>query len=385
MIVPTEGELDESIYDFHPLPPAPSYDLPLWKKHSEGKLQGNMDSESKKLFKQRYDSQKNLFAGDQDIFTKTFVERYRRESFKDMKSTADIMDIIGCCFFPTRSAPVVINANDFIGDRACALTPTYLYDNNSLKLVVSTPFSFRKKKLPTIVAVAPVGLDCNHDVWLWQGKVWASFLNANVIYVCFRPVPEFEDPARMLDVVAAIKWASTKGAELYSFDVSRLGLLASSAGAFLATVAALELSARGDNGLLKSVFLEVPGIFPNDMMGPYENMSEFQKFINSRVNFAQYVWFAGGEDNQADWEKRFKDKDLSIHCLHAPLELMKKLPPHIIITAEFDDFRWQTDQYAAKLSEAGALADYIIYPSAVHMTIPMNQGSLLQEAVRIYL
>eukprot|EP00415_Alexandrium_ostenfeldii_P000449 UN0449 len=246
-----------------------------------------------------------LFSPEKSLTQRQFLEDFRKASYDSMKPVARILGCLGCCLFPSKSKTVVINANDFIGERKCALKPDYTYDNNELKLVICKPKGSccglcPKRALPVLVGAAPVGMDGNHDVWLWQGRAWASALKAVVVYVCFRPAPEFEDPARMMDIVAAVKWTAARGHE-FGADTSRLGLLASSAGGFVTTISALELGARDESALVKAVFLEVPGIFPDDMLGPYDGMCGFQQFIYSRMVKGQYVWFAGGEDNKADW------------------------------------------------------------------------------------
>eukprot|EP00929_Paragymnodinium_shiwhaense_P045595 TRINITY_DN23274_c0_g2_i1.p2 TRINITY_DN23274_c0_g2~~TRINITY_DN23274_c0_g2_i1.p2 ORF type:complete len:120 (+),score=15.80 TRINITY_DN23274_c0_g2_i1:847-1206(+) len=115
---------------------------------------------------------------------------------------------------------------------------------------------------------------------------------------------------------------------------------------------------------------------------PPETTAAFQAFINSRVLKGQYIWFAGGKDV---WQKRFEEKDVTLHCLHAPPEILAKSPKHVIITGEYDDVRWQTDEYAMKLNKAGVLADYVVLPGAVHMAVPMAHGKVLVQAVQKYL
>jgi acetyl esterase/lipase len=212
--------------------------------------------------------------------------------------------------------------------------------------------------------------------------MWASSLDVVAVHVCFRTAPEFEDPAGMLDVVAAVKWAVTNGAD-FGIDTSRVGLACTSAGGFVATTAALELAARKESEALKVVILEVPSIIPDTML-TCVGMPAFRTFINENVLKGQYIWMAGGEGDKADWKKRFNEKDLTLHCLHAPAELMEQLPKHVIISAEYDDFRWQTDEYAAKLHQGGVLADYVLYPGGVHMDT-MNHTGILWEVVEMYL
>jgi len=371
------------------LPSKPEYNFPLWNKYTKDKLGGPMDKNSKNMFDGRCKFQKKLFGLDHELTDTKFLENFRKVSYEGLKPVASIMGLLGCCLFPSTSNTVVINANEFIADRKCALKPCYTYDNHALQLVISKPrgrcCGLRSSRaLPALVFAPSVGLDANHDVWQWQGKALAAGLKAVVVHVCFRPAPEFEDPARMMDIVAAVKWTVAKSAEL-GVDPSRLGLMASSAGCFITTVAALELAARSESALVKTSFLEVPLVFPDNMLGPYDMLSAFQRFVNNRVLKGQYVWFAGGEADKSDWQKRFDEKDVTLHCLHAPMELLKKLPHHVIISAEFDDFRWQTDEYAAQLNKAGVLLDYVLYPGAVHMTIPMKLGRLVEEAVKKYL
>ena len=62
-------------------------------------------------------------------------------------------------------------------------------------------------------------------------------------------------------------------------------------------------------------------------------------------------------------------------------------PKHVIFTTEFDCYRWPTDQYAVKLHEAGALADYVVWPGLEHSAYwsPLDDRTRpWRKALRIY-
>ena len=39
---------------------------------------------------------------------------------------------------------------------------------------------------------------------------------------------------------------------------------------------------------------------------------------------------------------------------------------HVLISVEFDLYRWQQDEYAARLHRCGVLADHVLLPGAIH-------------------
>ena len=105
----------------------------------------------------------------------------------------------------------------------------------------------------------------------------------------------------------------------------------------------------------------MPLIFPQDMLGPYEGWSAWKRFEHEVVMKQQYLCYAG-----RGWEARWAEKPAWLHVLAAPEELIRRAPPHVLLSTEFDMMRWQHDEYAARLHRCGVLADYVLLPGAAH-------------------
>ena len=74
-----------------------------------------------------------------------------------------------------------------------------------------------------------------------------------------------------MDMIAALKWVLGLAVDL-AVDPGRISLFGDAGGGTVASVCALELAARGEAGLIKSVMLISPQIFPTDLYGPYDGM-----------------------------------------------------------------------------------------------------------------
>ena len=170
--------------------------------------------------------------------------------------------------------------------------------------------------------------------------------------------------------------------------------MANSGGGLEGSSVCLELAARGEAHVLRAAFLDVPMIFPDDMLGPYEGWSAWKltltltltptltptptltlartltcatrwsawkRFEHEVVMKQQYLCYAG-----RGWEARWAEKPAWLHVLAAPEALLRRAPPHVLLSTEFDMMRWQHDEYAARLHRCGVLADYVLLPGAAH-------------------
>ena len=253
----------------------------------------------------------------------------------------------------------VIDANAYIGDRAAASAPSaYLYDNQSLKILISRPTK-TSAKMPGIVLASPRGLNRTPiEHFAWFGKAMSGCYQAVVFNVEYRPgVPDHPLPAGLLDLLAALKYMVAM-ADAYSIDTSRIAIAGQSSGCTVMSPLGLELAARGEASLVKLIFMESPLMFP-DVLAPNETMSAWHRYILEVVIKEQYVAYAGGPSK---WEARLKDKDPLLHVMDASDDLLSKMPQHIIVTSEFDDFRDVNEAYATKLMKCGVLKDVVIAP-----------------------
>lgn len=342
----------------------PSFDLPLWNEQSKGRLQGQLRKSSRSGFTRRYKMQHTLFVGD--LTDAANLAKFRATAVGAMKPYLGMIRTTVNMTYKTLHEVVVIDANAYIGARECSLRAGYSYDNGALKILISRP----KKKLdgegalPGIVLASPIGVDAAPvEDWDFNGRAMAGAYRAVVCNVGYRAAgPEDPMPAGMLDMLAGLKYMIARADEL-GIDKSRIAIACQSAGAHVACPLPLELAARGEAHLVKLVVMASPGPTPfgSALLGPYDAMPPWVAHCTRTVCLEQYKVIAGPK-----WQELYESKDPLLHCHHAPRELLAKLPPHILFSAEFDDFRSIHEEYAKKLHDAGALRDFLILPGGCH-------------------
>ena len=172
-----------------------------------------------------------------------------------------------------------------------------------------------------------------------------------VLSVDYRLAPEYPFPAALDDCVIATKWAHAHAEEL-DCDASRLAIGGDSAGGNLAAVV----------GQLDVVPLR------------------FQLLVypvtDCRRATASYVENETGYLLTADSMKWFIDHYLSgsegsdvyprVSPLLADDAAIRRSPPTLVITAEFDPLRDEGDQYAARLAELGVATSHVRFSGMFH-------------------
>ena len=67
-----------------------------------------------------------------------------------------------------------------------------------------------------------------------------------------------------------------------------------------------------------------------------------------------------------NWQKQFEEKDPNLFPAQMSDELMAKLPPHVVCTREWDNFRFDAEYYANRLRRHGKLLELYIHPGSCH-------------------
>jgi acetyl esterase/lipase len=165
--------------------------------------------------------------------------------------------------------------------------------------------------------------------------------------VCF-PVPHD-------DVVAAVAWVRDSAAEL-GIDPARITIGGGSAGANLATGAALEL--RDRDGWLPAALLPVYGVFhpvvPTASASLARSMAELPPLLRGAVD----------------------DHTLTLNFLGGPLSptgyampalaVLDGLCPVVLVHAEYDNLRSSGQAFAAALALAGVDVRQVVVPGVLH-------------------
>jgi acetyl esterase len=173
-----------------------------------------------------------------------------------------------------------------------------------------------------------------------------------VVSVDYRLAPEHPYPAGLDDCLAAVRWVVDNADEL-AVDPERLAVGGDSAGGNLA---ALVTHRFRDNG---------PTIRFQLLIYPATDLTLSHPSIDENgdgyyLTKETMVWFVDHYLGKHD------ATDPSISPLHAPAEVLRDLPPALVITAEYDPLRDEGEAYAKALRAAGVEATASRYDGMIH-------------------
>ena len=173
-----------------------------------------------------------------------------------------------------------------------------------------------------------------------------------VLSVDYRLAPEHRFPAAADDAIAATHWVAANAAPL-GIDPKRLAVGGDSAGGNLAAVAAL--AARDAGRPLTAQLL----IYPVTDMSRLEGESYATCGEGYGLTAGAMVWF---RDHYLTDAKAARDWRVS------PLLAgdLSRLPPALVVTAEFDVLRSEGEAYAKRLAEAGVPTRLARYDGMIH-------------------
>jgi acetyl esterase len=176
---------------------------------------------------------------------------------------------------------------------------------------------------------------------------------AIVMSVDYRLAPENPYPAAVDDAYAAVSWAAANAQEIGG-DVGRVAVGGDSAGGNLATVTALQ--AKRDGGPALCYQLLVYPVTDGKMSYPsyQENGTGYQLTADTMQFF--YELYLGDRD----------PADPLVSPLYASAEDIAKLPPALVITAEYDPLRDEGEAYARRLEQAGVTVKLTRYDGQIH-------------------
>lgn len=180
-----------------------------------------------------------------------------------------------------------------------------------------------------------------------------------VVSVGYRLAPEHKHPAAVDDAVGALRWIAANAGDLHG-DAARLAVAGDSAGGNLAAVSALV--ARDDG---------FPSLTQQVLICPWVDVSSFDT--------PSYRWFGDGlwlSTASMAWyrDHYLQHRDSAKTYRASPLlaEDLSRLPPALVITAEFDVLRDEGEAYAQRLRAAGVAVRCTRYDGMLHdfVTLP---------------
>jgi len=180
----------------------------------------------------------------------------------------------------------------------------------------------------------------------------ANGANCLVVSVDYRLAPEHKFPAGVEDCYAATKWVADHAQELHG-DPSRVAVGGDSAGGNLAAVVALMARDRGGPPLVYQMLL-----YPmTDCACATRSQLEYgEGYMLTRESM---IWHLSLYlQNEADGR----------HPYASPLQAgdLSRLPPALVITAEYDPLCDEGEAYALRMKEAGVSVEYRRFDGLLH-------------------
>jgi acetyl esterase len=190
----------------------------------------------------------------------------------------------------------------------------------------------------------------------------AAGSGAAVLAIDYRLAPEHPWPASVDDTVAALRWVATAPAELGE-PPSSVTVAGDSAGGTLAALACLRLREE-DAAALPA--LQVLLYANTDLAGTCPSMREKAEGWGldvDRIQFFNAQWVP----DQARWA------DPGVSPLYAPD--LAGLPPALIVSAEHDPLRDESEAYASRLRDAGVDVTLRREPGLIHGFMTLDEIS----------
>jgi acetyl esterase len=194
----------------------------------------------------------------------------------------------------------------------------------------------------------------------------ANAAGCQVVAVGYRLAPEARFPAAVEDCYAGTVWVAEQ-AETIGADPARIAVAGDSAGGNLAAAVCLLARERGGVDLVGQVL-----VYPNTDFGA-DTESLRASDDPTWFNRHSVAWY---------WGHYLADPADGANPLASPLRAadLGKLPPALVITAEYDPLRDEGEAYARRLAEAGVPVRLSRYDGMAHGFFAM--AGVVDDAVR---
>ncbi len=174
-----------------------------------------------------------------------------------------------------------------------------------------------------------------------------------VVSVGYRLAPEHKHPAAVEDAIAALYWVTAHAEEIHG-DRTRMAVAGDSAGGNLAAVTSMIARDQGGPCLVCQV-----------LICPWVDLST--SATESFRVFGEGLWLS---EASIHWYRShyLESMEQSLHPRVSPLLMndLSRLPPTLIVIAEFDVLRDQEYAYAERLQEGGVSVSCTQYDGMIH-------------------
>ena len=180
-----------------------------------------------------------------------------------------------------------------------------------------------------------------------------------VLSIDYRLAPEFPFPTPLEDCLTATRWAY-ENAESLGCDASRMVVCGDSAGGNLSTLVAQHSGVE-----FKMQLLIYPATDARCISESYRKNA-----LGYLLTAPAMTWFYGhylsGSGSSSSGASPGSVDDPKVSPLLASDEVLAKMPPTFIITAEYDPLCDEGEQYAKRLSDLGVPTTCVRYFGQIH-------------------
>jgi len=174
------------------------------------------------------------------------------------------------------------------------------------------------------------------------------------VFINYTLSPEAKFPQAIDEVYAATKWIAEHGDEI-NVDGKRLAIIGNSAGGNMAAVTSLR--AKENKGPdIKVQILLWPVTDAGTDYASFRLFGEQRFLTDSLLNWMMSLYLPSPEDAN----------HINLSILHAPIDMLKGLPPTLIEVSENDILRDQGEAFGRKLNEAGVDVTTIRFNNTIH-------------------
>lgn len=180
----------------------------------------------------------------------------------------------------------------------------------------------------------------------------ANRASALVVSVDYRRAPEHRFPAAVDDAYAAVCWVAEHAAA-FDGDGRRLAVAGDSSGANLAAISALRCRDEGGPPL-RFQLLVYPGVEARYLHPSRRENAQGYFLTEDAIEWFYTQYLRSDADRDHPWVSPLRAPDLH------------RLPPALVVTAEFDPLRDEGEAYALRLAQAGVASRARRYDGAIH-------------------
>lgn len=185
----------------------------------------------------------------------------------------------------------------------------------------------------------------------------ANAVGSVVVSVDYRLAPEHKFPAAADDAYGATRYVAEHPSE-FGIDPNRIAVGGDSAGGNLAAVVSLMARDRGGPSI-KFQLMFYPWVDVGDRSESMRQFSENYFLTRGSMDWFRESYVKGVDDYREPYAFPMRAPDLS------------RLPPAMVITAEFDPLRDQGEAYARRLQEAGVPVQLKRYDGMIHVFVTL--------------